>query len=303
MYLNLSSTINLARRHLIQFQRFKFPGGEEHIKIKDPPPSQNRVKIVSDMKSSSEIMITLLATDALRGIYGPSLNIDLIAPYFPYARQDRRMVPGEPLSIKVITRLLNDQKYNEVTVFDPHSDVSAALIDNVKVIPNHRFVAMAIGSIMDHNKIPQISPISPEINVTNFDDRMRLISPDAGAEKKISKLSSFLNLHNHHIIYASKRRNVETGQILETKLEADVENKICIIVDDIIDGGRTFTELAALLKQKGASKVYLIISHGIFSAGFDSLKKDIDGIYISDSINRINNDFVETIPLERVMDF
>lgn len=301
MYLNLSTTIHLTRRHLIPFQRFKFPGGEEHIKIQEVP-LQNKIKIVADMKSSSDVMTTLLATDALRGIYGPSVGIDLITPYLPYARQDRRMVPGEPLSIKVMANILNAQRYAKVTVFDPHSDVGTALVDNVEVVNNHRLVATAIGLIMERNMIAQTSPIGPEIQVTNFNDKMRLISPDAGAEKKVFKLSSFLNLKTEHVLYASKRRSVETGQILETKLEADVTDKICIIVDDIIDGGRTFTELAALLKQKGAAKVYLIISHGIFSAGLDGLKKDIDAIYISDSIHRINDGFVSTIALERVMD-
>lgn len=329
MYLNLSKVIQLTHRPLLAYNRFTFPGGEEHLKITDRPDVTS-VKIISDMRTSGDVLATFLATDAVRHMYGSRLQVDLIAPYIPYARQDRRMVPGEPLSIKVIARLINCQGYRKVMAFDPHSDVTSATIDNLKITTNHRFVAQCIGHIMDRNKIPQQIWNGPSTGVRvqseedvwanpwagvslkydlesggrvrNFDDRMCLISPDAGAQKKIFEVATYLNLRDGDVETATKRRNVATGKIVGTAFEGNVRDKICIIVDDIIDGGRSFTGLGSILKQKGAQKVYLIASHGIFSAGIECLQQDLDGIYITDSINTLNTDFVTTIPLERVME-
>ena len=95
------------------------------------------------------------------------------------------------------------------------------------------------------------------------------------------------------MIRGSKVRDVTNGRILKTDVGGDVKGKICVICDDILDGGATFIELANLLREKGAIKVYLIVSHGIFSKGVTTLHTDsnsktpvLDGIYTTDSFVR-----------------
>lgn len=255
----------------IPFTSFIFPGGEAHIKIQ--PGSYDKIRIKTSLQNSNDLMTLLLATDALRGM-NPDTEIDVLIPYIPYARQDRRMVRGEPLSAKVVANIINAQNYKRVTVFDPHSDVITALLDNVVTIDNTDLVQ----KVLD------------DINWTTV-----LVSPDAGAEKKIYKVASKFGFPN--IVRAGKVRDVQTGSIVATELFGEVQNKNCLIVDDIIDGGRTFTELGAVLKKAGANKLYLVASHGIFSKGTDVFDGLYERIYISNSINKINNDLVKTIDL------
>jgi ribose-phosphate pyrophosphokinase len=106
-----------------------------------------------------------------------------------------------------------------------------------------------------------------------------LVSPDAGATKKVLDVArSFTNKFD--VVRADKVRNTSTGQITSTKIYGEVLGKCCVILDDICDGGRTFTELATVLKRKGAAKVILYVTHGIFSKGTQILlDSGIDLVY------------------------
>jgi hypothetical protein len=115
----------------LEYQKFSFPSGcEPHIKIieKSWMIGNNEVIITTRIKSSDDLMILLLATDALKRL--GFTYIKLFIPYLPFARQDRVMVGGEPLSIKVIANIINSQEYTKVAVYDAHSEVSLALINN-----------------------------------------------------------------------------------------------------------------------------------------------------------------------------
>lgn len=285
--LNLSKHLKFPKHPSVQFTKFTFSGGEEHIKINPLLVNKNdHIAIASNITSSQSFMETLLATDALK-LMGIK-KIDLIAPYFPYARQDRVMVDGEPFSLKMITRILNTQNYNKVFVLDPHSDITNALMDNIQVIDNADYLRFCWNDIKSNN------------GITDNNKKICLVSPDAGAEKKIWKIAK--NLNAQDVILGSKRRDVTDGKILDTCIVGDVHNKMAVIYDDIIDGGATFISLAKVLKQQGASKLYLICSHGIFSKGTDVLNM-FDGIYTTDSFKITNEKNVKTIGIDTFFDY
>jgi ribose-phosphate pyrophosphokinase len=290
--LNLSKSLKF-NHPTINYSCFRFPGGEEHIKINDTDIKSiregNRFVVASSMTGSEDIMKTFLATDALR-LLNRNARIELFSPYFPYARQDRRMIDEEPFSVRVMAELINKQQYDCVHILDPHSDVTTALVSNINVIDHTKFVRLAWNDILDKE-------IKNHMSASFSYHDLCLVSPDAGAEKKIYKIAKVLSLSDDRLILGSKRRNVIDGQILKSDFSGNVEKKICVIQDDICDGGKTFTELAQLLKQRGASKVYLIVSHGIFSKGEDSLKKILDGVYTTDSYKTMESDFIQTIPI------
>ena len=258
----------------INYKHFNFPSGEDHIKIDVSDISHNDNVIIASTLQPN-IMTTLLATNVIKY---KTKNIELFCPFLPYARQDRVMVPGEPFSLKVLADTINNQNYNKVHVLDPHSEVTTALINNINIIPNNIFIKTAWQSIQ------RINP----------DKELYLVSPDAGALKKCWKIVETLGLTN--LVQATKNRNVNTGRITETQVFQDVKDKICVIVDDIIDGGATFINLARVLKEKGASKVYLIVSHGIFSKKYETLKI-LDGIYATDSFQVVDDPLVTLIPI------
>jgi ribose-phosphate pyrophosphokinase len=102
-------------------------------------------------------------------------------------------------------------------------------------------------------------------------DKFYLVSPDAGSNKKIFDLAKSIG-YDGEIIRCDKLRDISTGKIIETIVyHDDLCGKDAIIVDDILDGGKTFIEIAKVLKQKNVGKIYLIVTHGIFSNGYAEL--------------------------------
>ncbi len=190
------------------------------------------------------------------------------------------MVGGEPFSLKVFADLINSQNYEKVHILEPHSDVAGALINNLEEIFPYYLL-----KVNDYVK-------------TEFGG-FTLLAPDGGALKKIYKQAQIIK-YNGDILCATKVRDVTNGKILKTEINANNEQiigKNLIILDDICDGGRTFVELAKILKEKGAAKVILVIAHGIFSAGEDEMKKYIDKVYTTNSIKTVNSDLITTINL------
>ncbi len=252
---------------------FDFNGGEPHLQITEQLNETDSVMITLRPKNFRDIGLMLLATDALRRMEIQSL--ELLIPYFPAARQDRVMVPGEPLSVKVYTDLINAQNFKRVLVFDPHSEVTGALLERATIISNHEFVKACIGDKKD----------------------LLLISPDGGALKKIYKVSSFLG--GIPVVECSKIRDVKNGQLTGFTVYAeDLNGKPCYIVDDICDGGGTFLGLAKELKAKNSGPIYLIVSHGIFSKGFEELSQHFAGIFTTNAFSTIENKSLTQIKLE-----
>ena len=107
----------------IVYDKRIFSGGEVHVALQAGPINSDLTpRIYANVRSSNDVMELLLVTEALKA-YVPGKQIELTLPYFPYARQDRRMNPGEALSVKVMADLINLQQYSQVTVWEPHSDV------------------------------------------------------------------------------------------------------------------------------------------------------------------------------------
>lgn len=239
-----------------EVETFTFPGGEVHVSLNDLEIG-DRIVVWAFLDNAEEVMKLLMTFDALRRIQ-PRSRIELHLPYFPYARQDRVCNPGEALSAKVIANLINGLKADTVTLYDPHSDVIGALIENVNIIAQEEL-------------LQELIPFAVEQGVA-------LVAPDAGAEKKTMKFAQTLP-EGAEIIFGSKIRETKTGKITKTTIKGDVAGRKVLIIDDICDGGRTFIELAKVLRTEGAKKIYLYVTHGIFSKGIDPLAPHFDEIF------------------------
>ncbi|TDW46043.1 ribose-phosphate pyrophosphokinase [Flavobacterium sp. 270] len=260
----------------IKFQSFTFSGGEPHIKIVPDFDTNRKVTITHRLNSFNDLGLLCVTVDALRRM--DVKIIELFIPYFPAARQDRVMIPGEPLSVKVYADIINAMQLNKVFVFDAHSEVTPALLNNSTVIPNYTFIQQVIKSIGND---------------------VKLISPDGGALKKIYKVSEFLG--GVEVVECSKSRDVKTGKLSGFKVyNDDLEGMDCLIVDDICDGGGTFVGLAEELKKKNAGKLYLAVSHGIFNKGFEVLDC-FDRIFTTNSFKDFEGENVEVIGLDQLI--
>ena len=240
---------------------FKFSGGECHIKL-NTSDITSKTEVLAELNTSDDIMCLLLGIDAIRRV-NPETMINLTIPYFPYARQDRVCNAGESLSIKVMTDIINALHCAKVTIYDPHSDVTPALLNNCHTV--------SLADLVLQSSLSQ----------TILNKKLSLVSPDAGAEKKtqltakqLSKIGSPVE-----VFCASKTRDTLTGHITATEIHGNIQGKNLLILDDICDGGRTFIELAKVLKEGQAKDIYLYVTHGIFSKGLDELKEYFQHIY------------------------
>jgi ribose-phosphate pyrophosphokinase len=273
-------TLNLAypEKSQINFRINRFPDGQQSVTLNIDmdhltAKHADAVKIYSRLNTFRDLELIVCATAALRntGIH----RIALYTPYFMGARSDRRFTEGDANYLKqVICPIINAQKYEAVIVLDPHSDVLEACLDNFEKIDNHTIVKYALTDIDNKN---------------DAQDRIVLVSPDAGAYKKIFDVAQKFGINK--IITATKVRDIKTGKILHIEIPVldQHENLKYVIVDDICDGGRTFTELAkAIHRSRPTAEVYLIVTHGIFSNRFYELSKDIKKVYSSNSYSDID---------------
>lgn len=269
-YLRLAEILDdVTPEESLDFERLLFNGGENHIKIQK---GVERVTIETCLKNSDYVMELFMATDAIRRLGAKQIN--LLMPYVPYARQDRVMVFGEPLSIKVFTDIINAQGYDNVYTLDNHSSVTTALLKNCREISTDRIMSeLLVGGVC-------------------------LVSPDAGATKKTLQIAAGVE----RIVQCSKVRNPIDGTILHTAVHCDdLQGQDCYIVDDICDGGRTFVEIAKVLKTKNPGKITLYVSHGIFSRGVSCFEGLIDEIATTIPFNKrtVKRDKIRVIPLKK----
>lgn len=281
-YLNLSEGFNPFQadpEDIIAFESFTFPGGEPHIKIGFTDFDDIMISI--RIQSFNDMGLLAMTNEALEQS-GYVEKKHLFIPYFPGARQDVRNNTEdrvEPLSVKVYAGIINEMDFDSVYVFDAHSAVTLALIDNCEVITNHGFVKEVIEEELDKGE---------------DDCNLVLIAPDAGAGKKIHKLVKYMSEEDssgfvYPVIECGKRRDPATGALSGFDVYTDdLKGKDCVIIDDICDGGGTFLGIAEELRRKNAGDLYLVVSHGIFSKGFDELKKVYKRIYTTDSFESVD---------------
>jgi len=242
---------------------FTFSGGEEQVKI-DSDLSRlatrgQTITIECEIRSSSDFMRLAMIKDAVERLVDFNTEMVLVMLYTPYARQDRVCEPGEALSLKRFGDMLNSLEFDRVVVADPHSDVTGAVIDNLVVIPQEAIVEKMLKTYIHKNDFA-------------------LVSPDAGALKKIHKVSKALG--GVDVFCAEKIRDTKTGNILSTKIDVeDFKGRNLLIVDDICDNGGTFLALSKILKEKGAGRVDLYVTHGIFGKGTDLFSPNIDRVH------------------------
>jgi ribose-phosphate pyrophosphokinase len=277
----MAETLNLVNPNDVlscKYEISRFPDGQQSIRILQHNyctyyslrEQTTPIIIESRLNTFQDLELIICANQALKEIGVKSVK--LYIPYCIGGRSDRKFQDGGINYIKtVIGPIINSQNFDEVRIMDPHSSVLEACINNFVEITNYGLVDMSLKDIYVEY------------------DRICLVSPDAGAYKKIFDVAKYFKINN--IITATKVRDVVTGNILKTEIPSieKYDDKMkYVIIDDIVDGGKTFIELAKVIKeQKPNSIIYLIVTHGIFSAGYSQLGEYFEKIYTTNSIKDI----------------
>jgi ribose-phosphate pyrophosphokinase len=261
----------------VKFELRQYPDGQQDIII-DPniiSVVKPEVQIRTRFNSFKDLELIICATKALRNL--KIKEIHLYIPYILGGRSDRKFQDGGTSYMRdIISPIINQQEYESVTVLDPHSDIIEGVIKNIETMSNVGFVKYAVTNIGSDDFI--------------------LVSPDAGALKKIYNVAEKIGAEN--ITIGAKHREISTGKILSTEVhvaDSDLVRDV-FIIDDICDGGRTFIELSKTLRREGSTgNHYLIVTHGIFSAGYEELSKHFTKIYTTNSIKDIQSDFIQQL--------
>lgn len=267
----------------IKFKQSMFPVGENYVKIEDLLGFKlyDSLTIKWVFGGDGEFIQLALLVNAIRAI-NKNVKIILDCPYFPGARQDRICEPGEGFGVKVYADLINSLNFESVRVFDPHSDVTGALVENIEIIDNVTFVASSIWNYAESVNEKDNTGHAFLQWIKNNNNLITLVSPDAGANKKIFKLAKNIPWKdiNIEIVRADKIRDTKTGKITGTEVYGDVKNKTLFVIDDIGSKCTTFIKLAEVLKQKKAARIILIVSHYEGTADINKLKESgIDKVY------------------------
>jgi ribose-phosphate pyrophosphokinase len=252
---------------LFEVAQFTFPGGEVQIKVPEEFGHPYTFDVHASIRNSDDFMALVLTMS----VVGRQLNsgVNLHLHYFPYARQDRASQVGEAESMKVFAHMINTLNFNSVHVWDIHNEEMLRYIDNVT--HDNQFVFSSRLLYAAHE----------EYRAYDY-----VVAPDKGALPKIQKKLNNINpAWRPKLIVGEKVRDPATGNITGTAVdfEGSLEGKRLLIIDDICDGGRTFVELAKVLRKYNPKQIDLYVTHGIFSKGASVFFDLVDNIYTTNS--------------------
>ncbi len=242
----------------------RFKDGEIYIEIEETVRGRDVFVVQSTSEPVNEnIMELLIFVDALRRASAKTINV--IIPYYGYARQDRKSKPREPITSKLVANLLTTAGVNRVVAMDLHADQIQGFFD----IP------------VDHMQaLPLMAKYFKERGF--YGDKVVVVSPDIGGVKRARKLAEKLDCK---IAIIDKRRpKPNMSEVMN--LIGEVEGKIAIFIDDMIDTAGTITNGADAILERGAIEAYACCSHAVFSdPAVERLQKSgLKEVIITDSI-------------------
>lgn len=210
-----------------------FNDGSYYIKYDPRDAHLNPAFVTWRYEDDSEAMALMFLT---RHIQESGRPIVLNMPFVPNGRQDRCAAASDIFTLKYFAEFINSLNFQQVNVYDPHSDVAPALINHCRVI-------------------------SPRNQIEKLLDKHQgviIVYPDSGSTKKYGPMFQIPYLRG------IKVRNFETHKIESFQLVGtgeSVENKDILIVDDICGTGHTLYKAARELKSMGARDIYIFVSH------------------------------------------
>ena len=213
--------------------------------------------------ANDNLMELAITIDALRR--GSARRITAVIPYFGYARQDRKTGPRTPISAKLVANMITAAGADRILTFDLHAGQIQGFFD----IPLDNLYSAPL--------------FAKDIKEKYGTENTIIVSPDIGGVGRARELAERLGID---LAIVDKRRDAP-GISHVMNVIGDVENKICILLDDIIDSGGTLCNAALALKQKGAQKVLAYVTHAVL-AGENAVAKvnasPIEEMVVTDTI-------------------
>ena len=241
----------------------KFPDKEIFVEIKENVRGEDVFVIQStSFPANDHVMELLITIDALKR--GSAKRIAAIVPYYGYARQDRKSGPRTPISAKLLANLISVAGANRALMVDLHAGQIQGFFD----IPTDNLFAAPVF----------ISDIKKKFKSGNT----IIVSPDVGGVVRARAIAKRVDCDL--AIIDKRRERASVSEVMN--IIGEVEDKDCILIDDICDTAGTLTNAATALKNDKAKSVYAYITHGVLSnPAIERIENSpIDKMIITDSI-------------------
>ena len=250
------------KRKLTPVEIYRFSDGEIYARILESVRGCDVFLIQPTCPDvNANLMELLIMVDALKR--ASPARITAVIPYFGYSRQDRKVRAREPISAKLVSKMIENAGVNIVMTFDLHVAQLQGFFD----IPSDNL---------------DLIPVYAEYILKKKLKNIVLVAPDVGA---VARARALANVMHAPIAIVDKRRQ-QHGIAKVENVIGDVANKTAILIDDMIDTGGTITEAAALLKKHNAKEIYVIATHPVLSgSAIKRLQKSvIKEIFVTDTI-------------------
>lgn len=271
-----SSNTELAQKvatnlgtELAEVERKSFASGEIYLRLADSVRGADCFVMQSHSGDINKtIMEQLLLVDALKR--ASAKRITAVLPFYPYSRQDKKALPREPISARLIGDMFVAAGVDRLVSIDLHTQQIQGFVDQ----PFDHLTAMPL--FVDYFK-------------EKFNEPISIISPDAGGVKRATTFAKHLEAY---VGFVHKKRDPKIhNEVKSFTVIGEVEDRHAILLDDIIDTGGTIAAASRILKERGALSVNVAATHGIFSDGSVEILQDapIDNIVVTDTLLQNGN--------------
>jgi ribose-phosphate pyrophosphokinase len=250
--------------HLGETNLSQFANGEMYCRFGDSIRGADVFIVQSHASPVNEaIMEQLIMVDAAKR--ASAKRITAVCPYYGYARQDRKAAEREPITAKLLADMLTVAGADRMVSVDLHSGQIQGFFD----VPVDHLTAM---------------PVLTEWVSKNLGSDVVVVSPDAGRFKVAERFAQMLEADVGSV--AKRRLRGVANQVEALDVMGDVDGRICVLVDDMIDTAGTICAAADQLKAHGAAEVHAMATHGVFSdPALDRLKNSAIGkVVITDTL-------------------
>ncbi len=242
-----------------------FPNGEIHCHFDESIRGDDVFIVQAHSTPVNEaIMEHLIMIDAAKR--ASAKRITAVCPFYGYARQDRKASGREPITAKLVADMLTTAGADRVVSVDLHSGQIQGFFE----VPFTHLTAMPVLINYIKNKLPK---------------DVVVVAPDAGRVKVVERYSQHLGADLATVYKTRPRGTVSHALALEVM--GEVEGRICVLIDDMIDTAGTICAAADLLMAKGAEKVYVVATHAVLSdPAIERLEqsKSIERVVVTDTL-------------------
>jgi len=254
---------------LAEVERKLFASGEIYLRLADSVRGADCFVMQSHSGDINKtIMEQLLLVDALKR--ASAKRITAVLPFYPYSRQDKKALPREPISARLIGDMFVAAGVDRLVSIDLHTQQIQGFVDQ----PFDHLTAM---------------PLFVDYFNEKFNEPISIISPDAGGVKRATTFAKHLEAY---VGFVHKKRDPKIhNEVKSFTVIGEVEDRHAILLDDIIDTGGTIAAASRILKERGALSVNVAATHGIFSDGSVEVLQDapIDNIVVTDTLLQNGN--------------